>query len=51
MTSKALLHGAKDVKLGEIGNYFSLQAWCDEEKIGYKDDSRKGAKDAKNEQN
>ncbi len=28
--------GAKDAKFGEIGKYFSLRSWRDEEKIGEK---------------
>jgi len=27
MTPKALLHGAKDAKFGEIRKYFSLRPW------------------------
>ena len=37
----------KDAKFGEIGKYFSLRSWRDEEKIVEKITLAKNAKDAK----
>jgi hypothetical protein len=50
MTPKALLHGAKDAKFGEIGKYLSLRSWrlgAIRKRNRIRTFSRKGAKDAK----